>query len=515
MNGPPPEVFERDCLVDLGTCVAPAGQGKPGEVCATYEIGLSDGAESGELQVGALHMFQLDPDQEAAVTLHPESNWNAGAGPGQTHRQTVKGGAAGLILDGRGRPIPFSDMGRAGRIAAWNRALDLYPRQQAATRRQMMAKVCGLAILGLFFVSAAAGKDETSWQKVQRTLLDTKEAPAIVLEGTERAPAMYSGDDKPQYGDWMVRHFLSDPENFNPYVSNDSGASTVHQYIFESLLDIEDESPYNLRGLVAKGPPAVSEDKLTYTFDLREDVHFADGKPLSADDVLFSIKVIKNPEVLAASLRNYFAAISDVEQEGKYRISFVCREPYFRNNISLGSMEILPKHFYDPDGLLDPVDIGSLIDGSWESGPHAERVQQFAEKFNTGYHRKMLGSGPYLVADWDEDVVTGQKVILTRNPNYWGGDRTDLMPKGYVEKIVFKIVNDQEAAFIELTNGNIDYFRAQTPAIQRQELVSGFYQAIQEERDLFFRLRVHRMEQRAPHLSRQARAQSDDVSHRP
>ena len=321
-----------------------------------------------------------------------------------------------------------------------------------------MATGRGLAILGLFFVLPVACKGETPWQKVQRTLMDTRKAAAIVLDGTERVPAMYAGDAEPEYGDWMVRHFLSDPENFNPYVSNDSGASTVHQYVFESLLDIENESPYKLRGLVAKGPPAVSEDKLTYTFDLRDDVHFADGKPLSADDVLFSIKVIKNPKVLAASLRNYYAAISDVEQEGKYRISFVCQEPYFRNNISLGSMQILPKHFYDPDGLLDPVDIQSLIDGSWESGPHAERVQQFAEKFNTRYHRNMLGSGPYLVEDWEDDVVTGQKVILTRNPNYWGSDRADLMHKGYVEKVVFKIVNDQEAAFIELTNGNIDYF---------------------------------------------------------
>ncbi len=315
-----------------------------------------------------------------------------------------------------------------------------------------------LAILGLLCFIGVACKDEPPWQKVQRTLMETREAAAIVLEGTERVSAMYAGVAEPEFGDWMVLHFLSDPENFNPYVSNDSGASAVQKYIFESLLDIENKSPYKLRGLVAKAPPTVSEDKLTYTFDLRDDVHFADGKPLSADDVLFSIKVIKNPKVLAASLRNYYAAVSDVEQDGKYRISFVCQEPYFRNNISLGSMQILPKHFYDPDGLLDPVDIQSLIDGSWESGPHAERVQQFAEKFNTGYHRNMLGSGPYLVENWEDDVVTGQRVILTRNPNYWGRDRADLMHKGYVEKIVFKIVNDQEAAFIELTNGNIDYF---------------------------------------------------------
>ncbi len=121
------EVFERDCLVDLGTCVAPAGQGKPGEVCAAYEIDLSDRTESGELKVGALRMFHVAPGHEAAVTLHPESGWDGGAGPGQTIRQAVKGGVAGLILDGRGRPIPFSDADRAGRIAGWNRALGLYP----------------------------------------------------------------------------------------------------------------------------------------------------------------------------------------------------------------------------------------------------------------------------------------------------------------------------------------------------------------------------------------------------
>ena len=123
------EVFERDCLVDLGTCVAPAGQGKPGDVCATYEISLDDSTESGELKVGALHMFRAGPDREVEVSLHPESGWDAGAGTGQSIRRTVKGGVAGLILDGRGRPLPFSGGDAVERVAAWNRALDLYPRQ--------------------------------------------------------------------------------------------------------------------------------------------------------------------------------------------------------------------------------------------------------------------------------------------------------------------------------------------------------------------------------------------------
>ncbi len=121
------EVFERDCLVDLGTCVAPSGDGKPGEVCATYEIARAGGAGSGDLNVGAIHMLDVGPGQEADVSLHPESGWDAGAGPGQTIRRTVKGGVAGLILDGRGRPLPFPDADPVERVAAWNRALDLYP----------------------------------------------------------------------------------------------------------------------------------------------------------------------------------------------------------------------------------------------------------------------------------------------------------------------------------------------------------------------------------------------------
>ena len=121
------EVFERDCLVDLGTCVAPSGEGKPGEVCASYEIARDGGGVSGDLEVGTIRMLDVGPGQEADVSLRPDSRWDAGAGPGQPIHRTVTGGVAGLILDGRGRPLPFPDVDPVERVAAWNRALDLYP----------------------------------------------------------------------------------------------------------------------------------------------------------------------------------------------------------------------------------------------------------------------------------------------------------------------------------------------------------------------------------------------------
>ena len=321
----------------------------------------------------------------------------------------------------------------------------------------------GLSISALFLHSC--GHDtktahdlgvEGSWDAVQKLLVETRDI--VVLDGSEKAPLRFSSDEKGVFGDWIVRHFLSDPENFNPYTSNDAGASTVSGYMFESLLYPEHEKPYPLKGLVARGYPEISEDKLSYTFALRKGVTFADGAPLTADDVIFSMKVIQNPKVLAPHLRNYYSAVKAVKKADGNRVVFVCKQPYFRNDLALGSFEILPKHFYDPDGLMDPVSVQSLIDGTWEGGLHADRVTKFAERFNQEYNRRMLGSGPYFVEDWQNDVVTGQKVTLTRNPGYWGHGVEGLPPTGYVDKIVFKIINNTDAAFIELTNGNLDLY---------------------------------------------------------
>jgi len=297
--------------------------------------------------------------------------------------------------------------------------------------------------------------ESTPWVKVQKILRESDDI--MVLDGTDLAPLRNEDASEPVFGDWLVRHFLSDPENFNPFTSNDAGASTVQSFIFESLLYAELDPPYEFKGHIATGYPTVSDDLLSYTFELRDDVTFADGVPLTVDDVVFSIKVIKHPGVLAPHLRNYVSAITDVRKVGANSVTFVCGEPYFRNDLVIGNMQIIPRHFYDPEGLMDRVSVRSLMDGSWEKGPAAELAKRFAERFNRDFNRKILGSGPYLIADWDRDVVTGQKVVLTRNPNYWGYDKTG-QPHGFFDQIVFKIINNTDAAFIDLTNGNLDLY---------------------------------------------------------
>ncbi|MBM3278378.1 MAG: glutamate mutase L [Candidatus Handelsmanbacteria bacterium] len=120
------EVFERDCLIYLGTCIAPKGKGKPGEVCAAYQLSLPQGIQTGKLSVGQLLRFPFEGEAEAAV--RPGKGWDAGAGPGQEWRGKVRGGEVGLVLDGRGRPLGFAERPeeRLAQIAAWNQALELY-----------------------------------------------------------------------------------------------------------------------------------------------------------------------------------------------------------------------------------------------------------------------------------------------------------------------------------------------------------------------------------------------------
>jgi uncharacterized protein (TIGR01319 family) len=124
------QVFEHDCLVYIGTCIAPIGQGKTGSPCLTYDINLPTGKQSGQLLVGDLLRFPLLANEEATLTLTPERGWDVGAGVGQAQNTTIKGGEAGLVLDGRGRPIIFPEdkIQRVSQISKWSDLLELYPK---------------------------------------------------------------------------------------------------------------------------------------------------------------------------------------------------------------------------------------------------------------------------------------------------------------------------------------------------------------------------------------------------
>lgn len=126
------EVFERDCLIYLGTNIAAKGLGKPGKPCFEYEIRGETLNESAMMQFGALKLLPLGPGQSAKAIIEPGRGFDCGAGPGKRIERTVYGGTVGLILDARGRPLQLpEDRATCQKtIAAWVNAVELYPAEQ-------------------------------------------------------------------------------------------------------------------------------------------------------------------------------------------------------------------------------------------------------------------------------------------------------------------------------------------------------------------------------------------------
>ncbi len=122
------EVFQRDCLVYLGTCVAPRGQGKPGRRCFEYRIEGPALRDSGEVAVGQMHLLPLGPDEMATMSVEPARGFDAGAGSGRRVEREVRGGSVGLILDGRGRPLelPAHRASSQRLVSQWVESLNLY-----------------------------------------------------------------------------------------------------------------------------------------------------------------------------------------------------------------------------------------------------------------------------------------------------------------------------------------------------------------------------------------------------
>ena len=124
------QVFERDCLIHLGTCIAPIGVGKEGDACLSIEIHFSDKPTVAEkIPFGELRLYPLGLGEKASVKLHPSRRFDLGAGHGTVVETEAMGGVVGLVIDTRGRPleIPTDSTQRVAQLTKWQEALDTYP----------------------------------------------------------------------------------------------------------------------------------------------------------------------------------------------------------------------------------------------------------------------------------------------------------------------------------------------------------------------------------------------------
>ena len=129
------EVFERDCIVKIGTCIAPVGQGKEGEPCVRVSgAGIDVSVPFGQIQV-----IPYSESQTETLTVEPAKNFDVGAGKGKPvtarrfdankgnrdHTTNLIEGTVGLIIDTRGRPYQI-DLSTPGRIAGLRKCLEAF-----------------------------------------------------------------------------------------------------------------------------------------------------------------------------------------------------------------------------------------------------------------------------------------------------------------------------------------------------------------------------------------------------
>jgi peptide/nickel transport system substrate-binding protein len=156
------------------------------------------------------------------------------------------------------------------------------------------------------------------------------------------------------------------------------------------------------------------ESNYTYTFKLKENVAWHDGKEFTAEDVKFTIDTIKEPKNNSEISSNY-QDVKNVEVVDKYtvKITLINHNVAILDYLSTG---IIPKH------LLEGKDIQ-----------------------NDSFNKKPIGTGTYKLSDWQD----GQYIRLTANSEYY-----EDIPK--IDEVVFKIIPDDKAKAMQLKSGEID-----------------------------------------------------------
>ena len=219
-------------------------------------------------------------------------------------------------------------------------------------------------------------------------------------------------------GDWFVDNFGTKVGKLTPLHSTDVYQRYVENLVMESMAS---RDPITLKYVprVARRWEE-SPDGLKVRFYLHRNVVFSDGRPLTADDVVFTFEMIRNPEIRADRSRAYLTFLDEVKKIDDYTVEVTFKEPYYLNFETIAGQPILAKHFY---GQYTP--------------------NQFNESVGL-----LLGSGPYQLPN-PTTWTPGTPVVLERNRRYWG-------PRPTFDQIRFHEVQEEAAQMVLYGNQEHD-----------------------------------------------------------
>jgi peptide/nickel transport system substrate-binding protein len=227
--------------------------------------------------------------------------------------------------------------------------------------------------------------------------------------------------DRPRYGGTLICVLPDEPPTLATWLSSSFLPRMVAPQMVEGLLDhAPDMSP---RPLLAESF-TMAPDGLSYTFRLRQGVRFHDGRPFSADDVVFSCNEIWLKHLPDARTR-WSAVGLRIEKQDDFTVVLRLERPYVFATHYLSShfAPVLPKH------LFENTDIP-----------------------RNPYNTRPVGTGPFRLAEY----VRGSHITMDRNANYWRRD-AEGRPLPYLDRVVMRIMPDATARTLAMSKKEIDY----------------------------------------------------------
>ncbi|MEI9474992.1 MAG: ABC transporter substrate-binding protein [Deltaproteobacteria bacterium] len=219
--------------------------------------------------------------------------------------------------------------------------------------------------------------------------------------------------EKPKPGGTLVVGLHADPDTLNPIVSSEMPARMVAANVFSRLLYVDTQGNH-VGDLAEKW--TISQDNLKIRFELRKGAKFHDGRPVTAEDVKFSLGKLAKYNPRSVELKR----ISEITVLGEYSIEirFPTPSPTFFSFLDDAGF-VIPKHIYasTEDLTLHPAN----------SNP--------------------VGSGPFTFQEWRK----GDRVVLNKNKNYY------VPGEPFVDKTFFRIIPSGASRVLSLETGDLDY----------------------------------------------------------